>query len=552
MLNFYLNYVNLFVFSVIQLWSTWGFNPRSMYTYYYDYLSRGYSDDFFLNNYYYFWTSFWYIPTLVFIFFVLYIYSSDFFLIPFHKIWISIPIIIYYEILDYWLMSVKEYDLFICSDHINTLLLNSINKYHPFIFYYSTLLTIVFTTIVICSNFVTCRKYFANENIIYKLLDYSVFNYIAINFTLFLGSWWALQEGSWGGWWNWDPSEVFGMVIMIFTSLNIHYCDRGGFRNSYRYLFIYYFIVSTLLYIFIQLNFNLVSHNFGIRSSEFVNTIQLFFIVFLVLILRIISVVKAFSTGLKYFIVYMNSGIIIIFLGVVYRTRYIFYGLSLVITILLSFYPLINDFLWKINCISVLNIPINFPNLIIFIIIYTYLVFFSFNPYYILILLYSTKLDPYFTVLVIILYLLNLYYSIHTNILVILILNFINCSKVLVNWSVFVKSGYLDSLYGFSYVYNTTPSIFNNNLEFCSISTENFRSYTNSIVTYTESTSPNNNQLYLSSNGSYILQVLSGGMFYSIFSITITDSSVQLVYLLWITNTSLFIFYFRKNILIVF
>jgi len=522
-----------------------------MYTYYYDYLSRNSVDDFFINNYYYFWTSFWYIPTLMALFFVFYIYTSDFTLIFIYKLSISLLVILWYEILDYWLMSVKEYELLICSDNINPLLLNSINKYHPLIFYYSTLLSIVFSSITLCINFSTCNRPFLTKNLIYKLPDYVIFNFLSINFTLFLGSWWALQEGSWGGWWNWDPSEVFGMVIMVFTVINIHYISKGSFNNTYRYSFLVYFTLSILLYIFIQLNFNLVSHNFGIKSSQFVNTIQFFFLVFLFIILRILLVIKTFNYSLKNFILYVDTRLTRTFSLGHKLTRYLFYLTSLVLTIVLSFYPLINDFLWKVNCISILNIPINFPNLIILIIIYTYSVFFTSTTYYLLLLIYSITLGPQYMLMLTVIYSFKASNIIHNNILIILILNFINYNKVLVNWYFGLKNNYVDSLYSIKYFYNLTPSIFNNTLDFCILFSDDFNSYSSSVVTYTESTSPDNNPLYLLSTGPYLVQLLIGGMFYNIFYINVTDSSVQLVYILWFSTTIFILFFFRRKILII-
>ena len=35
-----------------------------------------------------------------------------------------------------------------------------------------------------------------------------------------MGGLWAYQEGSWGGWWDWDISEVFGLFIyLVFSTL---------------------------------------------------------------------------------------------------------------------------------------------------------------------------------------------------------------------------------------------------------------------------------------------------------------------------------------------
>ena len=90
---------------------------------------------------------------------------------------------------------------------------------------------------------------------------------------LYLGSWWALQEGSWGGWWNWDSSEFFGLIIM-YLLLFFFFHSKLPLKTVY---ISYYFILNSLLYLFIfflllQLNFSIISHNFGFRSLKFLNT----------------------------------------------------------------------------------------------------------------------------------------------------------------------------------------------------------------------------------------------------------------------------------------
>jgi cytochrome c biogenesis factor len=91
-----------------------------------------------------------------------------------------------------------------------------------------------------------------------------------------LGSWWALQEGTWGGWWNWDSSETFGLFFFLLpfffyhnkSYLNFHQKNLNIFKKSTTLLLFSYF--------FIQLNFDLVSHNFGIKFFQFFSN-NLFF-----------------------------------------------------------------------------------------------------------------------------------------------------------------------------------------------------------------------------------------------------------------------------------
>jgi cytochrome c biogenesis factor len=77
--------------------------------------------------------------------------------------------------------------------------------------------------------------FYFNLNIQYIYLSIK-FYIILIIITLFMGSWWALQEGSWGGWWNWDPSEVFGLLFLLAYLYLIH-----NFNKSIHIIDLYFF-----------------------------------------------------------------------------------------------------------------------------------------------------------------------------------------------------------------------------------------------------------------------------------------------------------------------
>jgi cytochrome c biogenesis factor len=115
-------------------------------------------------------------------------------------------------------------------------------------------------------------------NFIPSLLSYSFKKSILyILVALYLGSWWALQEGSWGGWWNWDASEFLGLLVLylILTIFHATVNLRSTviFNNSMHLSLSYLFIFFLLL----QLNFNIISHNFGFRTLKFLNTEVLLF-----------------------------------------------------------------------------------------------------------------------------------------------------------------------------------------------------------------------------------------------------------------------------------
>ena len=86
-------------------------------------------------------------------------------------------------------------------DHYNALLINGLNKYHPFILYAAWMLLLSTRLISAPVNKSFATHKFKIQNNSFWLIP--AFYYIVA--TLALGSWWAYQEGSWGGWWNWDP-----------------------------------------------------------------------------------------------------------------------------------------------------------------------------------------------------------------------------------------------------------------------------------------------------------------------------------------------------------
>ena len=153
---------------------------------------------------------------------------------------------------------------------LNLLLTNTLNKYHPFIFYLSLALTLLI--------FLINMFYYSNDRFFWEplalknTLSLSKIA-LALNFTaLFMGSWWALQEGTWGGWWNWDSSEVFGLlpgfiILSLFHKSNI-------LKNFSDYLMTLKIGCTSVLifYVLLQFNFELISHNFGPKFFFFFNS----------------------------------------------------------------------------------------------------------------------------------------------------------------------------------------------------------------------------------------------------------------------------------------
>jgi cytochrome c biogenesis factor len=214
-------------------------------------------------------------------------------------------------------------------DFYNLLLNNGINKVHPFLIYLCWLSLVLFGN----KFYSKASSYYSNT------LHTSVL--IAVAFLgLILGGWWAYQEGSWGGWWNWDPSEMFGLLILLSIALKLH--TKTIFSTKLSLLVLVSILPLLMYYLFLQLNFSLLSHNFGIRQGDVVDFRYAYIIVLLVAALAI-----AYNSTLSYILSCTK-----------YASKVTAYKLILYVVAILVIYittcELWSDLLWRL-----LNIDIN-------------------------------------------------------------------------------------------------------------------------------------------------------------------------------------------------
>ena len=312
-----------------------------------DMLSRLLVNDFFINSYYLLWTSFWYLPTFLLISFSVTLINSSKNGVGYT--WLAAGLFFVVVSLHYQNLNLYNYLADNCSMNFNTLLSNSVNKFHPALFYIT-----LFHLLASLQLFLLNRKYkySPNSNL---ALNACVGNSLTsvIVFTLFLGSWWALQEGSWGGWWNWDPSEVFGLFAMLYYLYTLHKLQK---TSNYSIIASYLKILTQLVfitYIFIQLNFDLVSHNFGTKVDQFIDTSQNFLVLTASLVILITLTVNHLLCELSVnaamsprYTTQPNKSVLVWYASVAF-------ALSLIL--LSSFSLLINDFLWKLLAVNILN-----------------------------------------------------------------------------------------------------------------------------------------------------------------------------------------------------
>ena len=159
----------------------------------------------------------------------------------------------------------------------NFLLINSFNKYHPALLYFSLVFFFYASFVSLFFLFFKISLPRIAHLQIITIRATKTFPLIAA--ALILGAWWAQQEGSWGGWWNWDPSENLGLIVFFASALSLHFAPTRFLFFKFNFFFKNWleFVIFIFFYLLLQLNFDLLSHNFGLRFFFFFNN-NLFFI----------------------------------------------------------------------------------------------------------------------------------------------------------------------------------------------------------------------------------------------------------------------------------
>ena len=353
----------------------------------YDIYSRVLGNEFYLNLYYFLWTSFWYIPLLILLIvvwqFINYTNIKHLLLI------LTLLILLFNTIVDihmYWVLNTNIYNLPLKSEHYNNLLLNSINKYHPGILYWTSLFIITYWLMF---NLTYCIRMYKFYLVSVELVIKPKFIWFSLILllTLGLGGWWALQEGSWGGWWNWDPSEVFGLLIFLFYLIHTHIkISKQSFINNWFYSLVFSLILLQV-YFFTQLNFDLVSHNFGTKIDNFIDNTNFYTTI---IIVSYISILHVWHTKLN-----------VIQLLLAGKTKFNLNSVNLfkvyTLTILSLFFyelvyslvPLFNDFLWKLLNINIANSILIFEKYNLEVVYLILLFFWKYNQLLFIFIIYN-------------------------------------------------------------------------------------------------------------------------------------------------------------------
>ena len=142
-----------------------------------------------------------------------------------------------------------------------------------------------------------------------RKFKFNTFNYISIkkmknfffissNIALLLGCWWAQQEISWGGWWNWDPIELIALMVFIL-SLTIMHTNY----NVRRFLVVFNSTVVTftaIIYFISRYDLLNSIHSFAV-SSRSQNYLEIKMVLLCIIFFRYLAVLFE-----KFFYYYYN------------------------------------------------------------------------------------------------------------------------------------------------------------------------------------------------------------------------------------------------------
>ena len=352
----------------------------------YDIFIRVNINEFFFNNFFFYWIQFFILPTfiifIVFYYFIFFIKNKNAII---HLLLVVIISFLLWWVTDYYFINNNPTKVLNTPNLFNNLLFNSLNKYHPVFFFTCYLYVYRFITFIdLYSNFRRQTFISFTYKTSYKLIFIKNLNYVwwLLLMSLYLGSWWAIQEGSWGGWWNWDASEVFGLFILTIYLLMLHtYSPYIYYLRTYT-LLVTLCSVVVIIYFVLQLSYTLVSHNFGLNmldygyvSFVFSNLLAISLVFYLFLQKKVIYVEKYNHT-------YYRSNSVNSFFKKSLSLNNIFkYVLTLLVTYLytLSFNPIINNVFWTSFSVEFFNNWFIWLNVQVTLLIITYVLFFTYN-----------------------------------------------------------------------------------------------------------------------------------------------------------------------------
>jgi len=263
---------------------------------------------------------------------------------------------------------------------INLNLLNGLFIIHP-VFIYLCLIN-YFIIVTIYNEWV--QKYSINTNVRWNVLSYLLYTLLQINKYLYssmyyilvailLGSWWAMQELNWGGWWEWDLVEIINLYYLLLLLFFIH--QNIVFLLKSFNKFINNTIIVMVFILLVRYNLIHSIHNF-INSTEFIQFYNYFFLGLLLLLFIVATNFNIFNYSYKLYnsmtcsykyiylfiiltIVYNYLGLDILNVLYYFKLLFLFYIMMLIFYYILFRLKIVifkNNFLIIFNDLYLLNL----------------------------------------------------------------------------------------------------------------------------------------------------------------------------------------------------
>lgn len=179
-----------------------------------------------------------------------------------------------------------------------------------------------------------------------------------------------------GGWWNWDPSELFGLYFLLSYLFLLHYTYKLAYPLLGVYWNFFVFCALFLFFLFLQLNFTLIIHNFGLKFFFFFETSYFLYECFIacwyIIFYKKFQLFKTTSYYFHFFQIKSSSRTSFKFALLVLNNCF------LAIMLLQSFFALINIFFWNYIIFILITLYTYFIYLVVLLLFF----FFLLNIYY--------------------------------------------------------------------------------------------------------------------------------------------------------------------------
>ena len=264
MLCGYLRPVFWFYFSLVLLLASFIF--RGTITYYFDFsdlTSRLLMNGAYVTEFYYLWTVSWWVPMILLLLLYTYMLRFDNWGVNGYTLFLfNTGMSILSIFLFYWAVNSIDYALVDNSTSYNLLLTNTLNQYHPNLFL--VLITSIYSLLFVHWLLLTTPSYNYYNTWLLHLINSCMPQLVLLScITTTLGSWWAFQEGSWGGWWNWDLSEYLSLILIWLFTYIFHLWYHRSQLINYSNDMLGLLSITLCIYLFVQYYLTKSSHSFG-------------------------------------------------------------------------------------------------------------------------------------------------------------------------------------------------------------------------------------------------------------------------------------------------